>query len=178
MADSMDGPAVVAVHRGLALLAFQSFQPFQSFQSCNPNSSSWTPWNSGTIGTVTAVEDGDDECYHRAMWHSIPLTSFWFVYFGSLGIFFPYFSLYLRENAGLSGTQVGLVLAISPLVGMFAQPVWGQIADRTGARTRALWLFSPLALRSAISCWAWPQDSGRSCLRPPFWRWWAHRSFR
>ena len=72
------------------------------------------------------------------MWHSIPLTSFWFVYFGSLGIFFPYFSLYLRENAGLSGTQVGLVLAISPLVGMFAQPVWGQIADRTGARTRTL----------------------------------------
>ena len=74
----------------------------------------------------------------RAMWHSIPLTSFWFVYFGSLGIFFPYFSLYLRENAGLSGTQVGLVLAISPLVAMIAQPIWGQIADRTGARTRTL----------------------------------------
>ena len=72
------------------------------------------------------------------MWHSIPLTAFWFVYFGSLGIFFPYFSLYLRENAGLSGTQVGLVLAISPLVGMIAQPIWGQIADRTGARTRTL----------------------------------------
>lgn len=72
------------------------------------------------------------------MWHSIPLTAFWFVYFGSLGIFFPYFSLYLKENAGLSGTQVGLVLAISPLVGMMAQPIWGQIADRTGARTRTL----------------------------------------
>ncbi len=76
------------------------------------------------------------------MWHSIPLTSFWFVYFGSLGIFFPYFSLYLRENAGLSGTQVGLVLAISPLVGMAAQPLWGQIADRTGARTRILALLT------------------------------------
>ena len=72
------------------------------------------------------------------MWHSIPLTLFWFVYFGSLGIFFPYFTLYLKENAGLSGTQVGLVLAISPLVGMIAQPIWGQIADRTGARSRTL----------------------------------------
>jgi PPP family 3-phenylpropionic acid transporter len=72
------------------------------------------------------------------MWHSIPLTLFWFVYFGSLGIFFPYFTLYLRENAGLSGTQVGLILAISPLVAMIAQPLWGQIADRTGARTRTL----------------------------------------
>lgn len=76
------------------------------------------------------------------MWHSIPLTAFWFVYFGSLGIFFPYFSLYLRENAGLSGTQVGLVLGISPLVGMIAQPIWGQIADRTGARTRILALLT------------------------------------
>jgi PPP family 3-phenylpropionic acid transporter len=72
------------------------------------------------------------------MWHSIPLTLFWFVYFGSLGIFFPYFSLYLRENAGLSGTEVGLVLAISPFIGMLAQPLWGQIADRTGARGRTL----------------------------------------
>jgi len=72
------------------------------------------------------------------MWQSIPLTLFWFVYFGSLGIFYPYFSLYLRENAGLSGTEVGLVLAISPLVGMFAQPLWGQLADRTGARSRTL----------------------------------------
>lgn len=75
------------------------------------------------------------------MWHSIPLTLFWFVYFGSLGIFFPYFSLYLRESAGLSGTELGVILAIPPLVGMIAQPFWGQVADRTGARSGILaWL--------------------------------------
>ena len=72
------------------------------------------------------------------MWHSIPLTLFWFTYFGSLGIFFPYFSLYLRENAGLSGTEVGIILAVSPLVGMIAQPLWGHVADRSGARSRVL----------------------------------------
>ena len=72
------------------------------------------------------------------MWHSVPLTLYWFFYFASLGIFYPYFTLYLRENAGLTGTQVGLVLAISPLIGMLAQPLWGQVADRTGARTRVL----------------------------------------
>lgn len=76
------------------------------------------------------------------MWHSIPLTLFWFVYFGSLGIFYPYFSLYLKENAGLTGTEVGLILAISPLVGMVAQPFWGQLADRTGKRGRLLALLS------------------------------------
>ncbi len=81
------------------------------------------------------------------MWHSVPLTLFWFTYFGSLGIFFPYFSLYLRENAGLSGTQLGVILAIAPLVGMVAQPLWGQVADRTGARSRAL---AFLALGTAL----------------------------
>ena len=81
------------------------------------------------------------------MWHSIPLTLFWFIYFGSLGIFFPYFSLYLRENAGLSGTELGVILAIPPLVGMIAQPFWGQVADRTGARGGILaWLTLGTAL--------------------------------
>ena len=70
------------------------------------------------------------------MWRSIPLTLFWFVHMGSLGIFFPYFSLYLKENAGLSGTQLGWILAIVPLVSIITQPLWGQVADRTGARSR------------------------------------------
>jgi PPP family 3-phenylpropionic acid transporter len=60
---------------------------------------------------------------------------------GSLGIVFPYLSLYLKEDAGLSGAQVGLVLAMPPLMGMLAQPFWGRVADRTGARSRILvWL--------------------------------------
>ena len=70
------------------------------------------------------------------MWRSVPLTLFWFVYMGALGIFFPYFSLYLKENAGLSGIQLGWILAVVPLVSLAAQPFWGQVADRTGARSR------------------------------------------
>jgi len=84
------------------------------------------------------------------MWHSIPLTLFWFVYFGSLGIFYPYFALYLRENAGLTGTQVGLILAISPFIGMLTQPFWGHLADRTGARSRML---AFLTLGTALGYW-------------------------
>lgn len=75
------------------------------------------------------------------MWHCVPLTLFWFTYMGSLGIVFPYFSLYLKEDAGLSGAEIGLILAMPPLMGMFAQPFWGRVADRTGARSRILvWL--------------------------------------
>ena len=67
--------------------------------------------------------------------NGIAISVFWFTFFGALGIFFPYYSLYLKENAGLSGTQLGLVLSVTPLVGIVAQPFWGQVADRTGARS-------------------------------------------
>lgn len=69
---------------------------------------------------------------------SARLALFWFLSFAGLGVYFPYFSLYLRENAALSGTQVGLVLAVMPLVGALLQPFWGQLADRTGARRAIL----------------------------------------
>lgn len=72
---------------------------------------------------------------------AVALRLFWFFYFSALGVFGPYFSLYLRENAGLSGLEVGVVLAAIPFVGIFAQPLWGQIADISGARTRLLILF-------------------------------------
>lgn len=67
-----------------------------------------------------------------------PLAIFWFLYFGGLGVFFPYYSLYLRENAGLTGTEVGIVLSTLPFVAIFAQPFWGYVADRTGARSSLL----------------------------------------
>jgi PPP family 3-phenylpropionic acid transporter len=66
------------------------------------------------------------------------LSLYWFTALGGLGIFFPFYSLYLSENAGLAGSQVGMVMATLPLIGMLAQPFWGQVADRTGARTRVL----------------------------------------
>ncbi len=72
------------------------------------------------------------------MRHLVTLSLVWFFILGGLGLFFPYYSLYLMENAGLSGTQTGMVMAIPPLLGIFAQPFWGQLADRTGARTRVL----------------------------------------
>lgn len=80
--------------------------------------------------------------------HTLPLAAYWFLYFVGLGIFYPFYSLYLRDNAGLSGTQVGTVMATLPLVGMVAQPLWGQIADRSGARSAVL---AVLTAASAIA---------------------------
>jgi PPP family 3-phenylpropionic acid transporter len=66
----------------------------------------------------------------------------WFFCLGGLGMFFPFFALFLRENLGLSGSQVGLVLAVNPLVGILVQPLWGQLGDLTGQRSRVLTLVS------------------------------------
>jgi MFS family permease len=48
-------------------------------------------------------------------------------------------------------------LAISPLVGMIAQPFWGQLADRTGKRGRLLAL---LTLATAAGYYALGVASG------------------
>ena len=68
----------------------------------------------------------------------IALSLVWFFALGGLGLIFPYYTLYLSENAGLEGAQVGLVMATLPFVGLMAQPFWGQVADRTGLRTRVV----------------------------------------
>jgi len=94
-------------------------------------------------------------------WSAFPLALFWFVYMGGLGIFFPYYSLYLRENAGLSGTEIGMVLAMLPLVGIVAEPFWGQVADRTGARSRIL---SLLALGASLGYVALSAASGFTAI--------------
>ncbi len=66
------------------------------------------------------------------------LAVFWFVYLAGLGAIFPFQSLYFGENLGLAGVQLGLVLAMRPLIGMLAQPLWGLVSDRTGARGHVL----------------------------------------
>ncbi|MGH7856542.1 MAG: MFS transporter, partial [Candidatus Binatia bacterium] len=69
---------------------------------------------------------------------TFPLAAFWFLYMSAIGIFFPFYALYLRENAGLSGTEIGLVYSMIPLVSLFAPTIWGRLADRTDDRAAVL----------------------------------------
>lgn len=68
----------------------------------------------------------------------IRLALYWYLYMAGLGIFFPYYSHYLEQDLHLSGTQIGLVMAILPLVGILTQPLWGILADHTGSRRGVL----------------------------------------
>ena len=76
----------------------------------------------------------------------VPISLFWFLYMAGLGVIFPYQSLYFQENLGLSGTQLGIALAMHPLIGIIAAPIWGTWSDRTGKRKVCLLI---LAIGSA-----------------------------
>lgn len=78
---------------------------------------------------------------------TIVLSAVWWFSLSGLGLFFPFYSLYLRDSAQLGGTAVGAVMACLPAIGLIAQPFWGQLADRTGARARVL---TVIALGTAL----------------------------
>src|SRR6516165_7211982 len=61
----------------------------------------------------------------------VPLSGFYFLYFGALGITLPFFPAYLKSLA-LSTSQVGVLLALPPLFSLIAPPLWAQLADRSG----------------------------------------------
>lgn len=75
----------------------------------------------------------------------------------ALGVYFPYFSLYLKQSLGLRGAEVGAAFAIPPLVGLLAQPFWGYVADRSGSRTRVLMLLS-FGTASGYALLMWPRS--------------------
>lgn len=54
---------------------------------------------------------------------------FLFLYF-SLGALYPVLSHYLIE-LGMTGTQIGVIVSVGPIVSLVAQPLWGMASDRT-----------------------------------------------
>ncbi len=62
---------------------------------------------------------------------------FFALQFAGVGIFFPYAALYL-SSIGLSGGQIGLLLALLPLIGFLVQPLWGFVSDVHHLHRRAL----------------------------------------
>jgi PPP family 3-phenylpropionic acid transporter len=62
----------------------------------------------------------------------------WFLALGGFGAFFPYATWYLSRTLGMSGSSIGLVMAMVALVGLVSQPFWGYVADRTGRRKSVL----------------------------------------
>ncbi len=62
------------------------------------------------------------------------MIRFWFklfytVEFVGVGVFMPYLAVYFIRK-GLTGAEIGYLLALTPFAGFIAQPVWGVISDK------------------------------------------------
>lgn len=60
---------------------------------------------------------------------TIPLKTLLFSYHAANTILISFLPLYLQHK-GLSGTEIGWVLATGPLASIFAQPFWGYMSDK------------------------------------------------
>jgi MFS transporter, PPP family, 3-phenylpropionic acid transporter len=81
---------------------------------------------------------------------------FHLVQYLGVGVYFPYLALYLLHRE-MSGAELGILLAVVPLVSIIAQPVWCFIGDVYNIR-RALLSLASLAL--AVSTGAFFMGSG------------------
>ena len=68
--------------------------------------------------------------------------------FAAVGAWYPYQSVLLASR-GLDFAAIGLLLALSAVVGLVASPVWGAVADRIGVIHRPLLVASVVAAAGA-----------------------------
>jgi len=78
---------------------------------------------------------------------SVPITSrpeqslnfalFFFAYYGYIGVFSPYASLYFADS-GLSAAQIGVLMSLMQVMRIFGPNLWGWVADHTSRRVLVL----------------------------------------
>jgi PPP family 3-phenylpropionic acid transporter len=64
-------------------------------------------------------------------------ASFYFLLFLPIGMHAPYLFLYFKRQ-GFTDSQLGTLAAMTPLLNVFAPPLWGALADSFGDRRRTL----------------------------------------
>jgi MFS family permease len=75
---------------------------------------------------------------------------FYLLFFAGVAALFNFVALYF-VGQGLSGSQIGLLMGIGPLAGLFAGPVWGGLADAS-RRYRLIFSFAIIGNVIAVFC--------------------------
>jgi PPP family 3-phenylpropionic acid transporter len=108
------------------------------------------PFPQADAGIHAPLDTLSSSALRRGLWIA---RLYYFGFFAALGTISPFLNVYLQEQ-GLSGTQIGLVASISPLVALAAGPFWGAVADRWHAHQRVLALLAAMAgLLSLLLIW-------------------------
>lgn len=87
-----------------------------------------------------------------------------FVGFGAIwsfaaNCFGPFYHVFMFEELGLSGTQVGILATLSALGGVLSLPVWGQLLDRYGNKAVMAFALGLWQLQNFLWCILTPQNS-------------------
>ncbi len=82
----------------------------------------------------------------------------YFLYFGAMGVYLPYFNLYCLE-IGFSGFQIGVLSALRAAVLIVFALLWGHLADRKGLR-RPIYIVCSIASAALWSLFLFTTDFG------------------
>lgn len=75
------------------------------------------------------------------------IALFYFAFVGSLGLFLPFFPLYL-ERLGLAPTAITATTALGPAMGLIAPPLVGLLAD---ALRRRIWVLRAISVGACLA---------------------------
>lgn len=80
----------------------------------------------------------------------VVMRALYFLFFGGVGVYWTFINVYYRENLGLSGTEIGMVNTVAPLVGLIAATLWGVLNDRLGSPRMVLRIAIPGVIVSVL----------------------------
>ncbi|ROH87234.1 MFS transporter [Pseudomethylobacillus aquaticus] len=77
------------------------------------------------------------------------LSGFYFAYFGFVGAFTPFWTLYLK-SLSFTAFQIAILMSLFQVARSFSPSLWGWLADHTGQRTRIIQWLAGLSLLSYL----------------------------
>ncbi|AXN41619.1 MFS transporter [Peribacillus butanolivorans] len=75
----------------------------------------------------------------------LSLKIFYLFSFFAVGSLTPLLSVYLANEAGLNGIEIGTIMSVGPIVMIVFQPIWGIVCDWSGKPAKILAMTSLLA---------------------------------
>lgn len=72
------------------------------------------------------------------------IAGFYFFYYAFIGMFAPYWSLYLK-SIDFDAVEISILLSVQPVMRMVAPNLWGWLADHTGKRLYVLKIAATLS---------------------------------
>lgn len=87
---------------------------------------------------------------HNHYWR---IAGFYFFYYAFVGMFSPYWSLYLK-SIGFDALDIAILMSIQPVMRMISPNIWGWIADHTGKRQLVVQIVAALSALSYLGVFA------------------------